>query len=58
MLEWRFPGAPATGPPGADPCTFGGLGGASKGDPFFDVTNSMADLQDTRFKAASETLWN
>ena len=45
-------------PAGADPCNFGPLGGAAKGDPFTNVTNGMQNLQDKRFKTASEKLWN
>ena len=42
----------------ADPCTFGAKGGASPGDPFADTTQSMSDLQDQRFKAASQRPWS
>jgi Phosphoesterase family len=45
-------------PAPADPCTFGAKGGASPGDPFADTTQSMSDLQDQRFKAASQRPWS
>ncbi len=44
-------------PAGAAACTFGALGGAAHGDPFANTSNQMADLQNTRFKAASEAPW-
>jgi len=45
-------------PPGADPCTFGALGGAAHGDPFQNTSQAMADLQNTRFPEASEKAWS
>ena len=44
-------------PAPADPCTFGAKGGASPGDPFFG-SQAMEDLQDSRFKSASEAPWS
>jgi phospholipase C len=44
-------------PAGADPCTFGAKGGTeTNGDPFVS-SEAMANLQDKRFKEASETPW-
>jgi len=45
-------------PAPAAPCTFGAKGGASTdGDPFV-TAQSMEDLQDSRFKSASEKPWS
>jgi phospholipase C len=45
-------------PAAAAPCTFGAKGGASPGDPFDDTTQAMEDLQESRFKNASERPWS
>jgi phospholipase C len=45
-------------PAPADPCTFGAKGGPSPGDPFDDTTQAMSDLQDKRFKEASQRPWS
>jgi len=45
-------------PAPADPCTFGAKGGAStNGDPFV-TAQSMAELQQSRFKEASDKPWS
>ena len=46
-------------PAPADPCTFGAKGGAASlnADPFVP-SQKMEDLQDSRFKQASEKLWS
>ncbi len=44
-------------PAPADPCTFGAKGGASPGNPFAS-SQAMEDLQDSRFKGASEAPWS
>jgi hypothetical protein len=44
-------------PTGAAACSFGPLGGAAPGDPFQNTTESMVELQNSRFPAASETPW-
>ena len=44
-------------PAPADPCTFGAKGGTSSdGDPFVS-SQAMEDLQDSRFKGASQRPW-
>jgi hypothetical protein len=45
-------------PAPAAPCTFGAKGGASPGDPFDDTSEALDDLQDKRFKPASEKPWS
>jgi hypothetical protein len=40
------------------PCTLGAKGGATPGNPFDDTTQAMADLQNSRFKIASERPWS
>ena len=45
-------------PAPADPCTFGAKGGATPGDPFDDTSQALADLQDSRFKEASQRPWS
>jgi phospholipase C len=44
-------------PAPAAPCTFGAKGAASPGDPFV-TSQAMADLQDSRFKEASQRRWS
>jgi hypothetical protein len=44
-------------PAPADPCAFGAKGGASPGDPFIP-SQALADLQDSRFKEASQKPWS
>jgi hypothetical protein len=45
-------------PAPAAPCTFGAKGGASPGDPFDNTTEEMTELQNSRFKNASERPWS
>jgi phospholipase C len=45
-------------PAPAPPCTFGAKGGAALGDPFANTSQAMSDLQDSRFKSASERPWS
>ena len=59
----RAPGRPRIRPAmdlpaPADPCTFGAKGGtAADGDPFI-ASQQMSDLQDSRFKEASDSPWS
>jgi phospholipase C len=45
-------------PAPADPCTFGAKGGPSTADDPFVPSQKMADLQESRFKEASEKPWS
>jgi hypothetical protein len=45
-------------PAGAAPCTFGAKGGTEEGGDPFIASQAMADLQDKRFKQASEKPWS
>jgi phospholipase C len=44
-------------PLGAAPCAFPGLGGPENGDPFANVSQSLADLQNSTFPPVSSQPW-